>query len=178
MTEVVQKPHLLALSLAARSGCATFDERGRLLAYTSCATARKDAVIRAAERTLAHNAAAEWLVSEGETKLAATWERSAMKQGVRVQRVDTESWRAGLELHAAARGTAEARRACERLARRAIDKAGMPQPVVLAAGVAEAICVGLWAARRLGLLPAVAAVPAVRRVATAARPRVARAANA
>lgn len=178
MTVAVHKPHLLALNLAARSGCASFDERGRLLAYTSCATARKDAAARVAERTLQQHATAEWLVSEGDPRAAATWERSAMAQGVRVQRVDADSWRAALGLAQHVRGGAEAKRATERLARRAIDAAGMPQPVVLASGVAEAICVGLWAAGRLGRPAALPVAPAQRRQVGAARPRLTRAAGA
>lgn len=152
MPVVTKQSSLLAVDLGLRSGIAAYDCEGRLTAFGVQAYRSREAMRRGAGKTVAEHGQLEWLVSYGCPTQAAVWERSAMRQGVRVQRVDGETWRQALAVNDAPRNSAENNRHVVRLARRIIDWAQMPQPVVLPTDAAEAICVGLWAVHQLGWL--------------------------
>jgi hypothetical protein len=144
--------HLLAIDLGLRSGMALYNAQGRLVSYRSQHYGNVAQLKRAVQRTLSDMEGLAWIVTEGDYTLAAIWERAAMKQGVRVQRVSAETWRRGLLLPREQTCASEAKKHATHLARRIIDWSEAPKATSLRHDAAEAICVGLWAVQRMGWL--------------------------
>ncbi len=98
-----------------------------------------------------------WIVAEGDRHLAAIWERQAHRVGATLVWTSAEEWRAELFLPRERAGTSfakAAKGAADVLARKIIAWSGAPRPTSLKHDDAEAICIGLWGALRVGLLPA------------------------
>lgn len=131
---------------------ALYNAEGRLVSYRSQHYGSIPQMKRAAARMLADIEGLAWIVTEGDYTLAAIWERAAMKQGVRVQRVSSEAWRQALLVPKERNCVAEAKKNAGHLARRIIDWSQAPKPTSLRHDAAEAICVGLWAVNRMGWL--------------------------
>ena len=144
--------HLLAIDLGPQCGLALYNRDGRLISYRSLQYGSAAELKRAATRILADLEGLEWIVTEGDYTLAAIWERAAMKQGVRVQRVSAEAWRRALLVPKQRTCASEAKKYAQQLAQQVIDWSQAPQTAALRPQAADAICVGLWAAKRMGLL--------------------------
>lgn len=142
--------HLLAIDLGLRCGMALYGDDGRLRSYRSVHYESIAQLKRAAARILSDVQGLAWIVTEGDYTLAAIWERAAMKQGVRVQRVSAESWRQALLLQRERSNATEARRHAAQLARRVIEQCQAPRATTQRIDAAEAICVGLWAVQHMG----------------------------
>jgi len=144
--------HLLAIDLGLTCGMALYSADGRLISYRSLQCGSVVELKRAAARILADLEGLVWMVTEGDYTLAAIWERAAMKQGVRVQRVSVEAWRQALLAPKGRLAHSEAKKHAQQLARQIIDWSCAPKTAALRPHAADAICVGLWAAKRMGLL--------------------------
>ncbi len=156
MPTVAKNKQLLAVDVGPRNGLAMFGPDGRLLWYRSQPAASPLQLRRAAGRAMGAAGDVDWLISEGDVALAAIWERVAMRQGVRVQRVDRLTWRAHLLPEAGAAGAEDAEavgsQRAQELARQVISWSGGTVPVVLHPSAAAAILIGLWGVMQLGWL--------------------------
>jgi hypothetical protein len=139
----------LAIDLGLTCGMALYSADGRLISYRSLQCCDVSELKRAAARIMADLEGLVWMVTEGDYTLAAIWERAAMKQGVRVQRVSAEAWRQAL---LGPQRLDQAKKHAVKLARQVIDGSQAPKTAALRLHAADAICVGLWAAKRMGLL--------------------------
>lgn len=150
----VKNNHLLAIDLGLRGGMALYGQDGRLRWFRAqhfgCVTQLR----RAATRIIGETQNLQWILSEGDYSLAAVWERVAMKQQVRVQRVSAQAWRGDLMAGAAHMSAADAKKSCIALARRIIDWSDLAQPTTLRYDAAEAILIGLWGVMQVGWLEA------------------------
>lgn len=169
---------LLAVDLQTHCAVALFSAEGRLLAVGSEAARGDDALRGAARQVLCAGDSLGWLVSAGAPACQATWERVAMRQGVRVQRVGQPDWQRDL-LGEAAEGAARDAAALA-LAQSIAQRDGLAEASQLSLEEARAICIGLWASQRaaLGLsvpsLRAISGVVAVGRAKQAAGPKAGR----
>lgn len=162
--------HLLAIDLGLKCGMALYDARGNLVSYRSLDYGSVPQLKRAAARILAELEGLAWIVTEGDVTLAAIWERAAMKQGVRVQRVSADAWRQALLVPKQRTCVNAAKKHARLIARRVIDRSKAHKGQVLAHDAAEAICVGLWAVGRLGWLDE---APKAQHVVARAQPKTA-----
>lgn len=144
--------HLLAIDLGLRGGMALFGQDGRLRWYRSQHFGTVSQLRRAATHIIGETRDLQWILSEGDYSLAAVWERVAMKQRVRVQRVSAEAWRGDLLYSRERHSAAEAKKSAVTLARCIIDWSGIPQPASLRHDAAEAILIGLWGVMQVGWL--------------------------
>ena len=152
MQTFAENNHLLAVDLGLRCGTALYGADGRLVWYRSQNLGTTPQLRQAARRMLCDASQVSWLISEGDISLAAVWERVAMRQGVRVQRVSAETWRESLLSMRAYRGSADAKKRTEDLARQVIEWSGAPAPTSLRHDAAEAILIGLYGVINLGWL--------------------------
>jgi hypothetical protein len=153
----LQNRQLLAVDVGLRSGVAMFGSDGRLRWYRSQACTTVPQLRRVAGRLLGAPGDVSWLISEGDVSLAAVWERIAMRQGVRVQRVDKLTWRGRLLEAPCALGLVpSAAEQAQHMARQVIQWSGGPAPAVLQPDAAAAILIGLWGVIQLGWLDAAA----------------------
>jgi hypothetical protein len=148
----VKQHHLLAIDLGLKCGMALYGADGRLCSYRSQHYGSPAALKKAVTRILSDMEGLAWIVTEGDYTLAAIWERAAMKQGIRVQRVSAEVWREALLIPRERTCATEAKKNATALARRVIHWSDAPRPTSLRHDAAEAICVGLWAVERMGWL--------------------------
>lgn len=144
---------LLAVDLGLRTGIAVYGPDGRLRTYRSQHLGSRDALRRAVPRILGDLGPLAHVVVEGDTALARIWERAAGRADATVLAVSAERWRTALLHPSQRRDAATAKREAERLARDTIAWSGAPPPTSLRHDAAEAICIGLWGALRVGLLP-------------------------
>jgi hypothetical protein len=149
---LLENNQLLAVDLGLRCGMALYGHDGRLRWYRSQHFGGVPQLRRAATRTLGPPGQVSWLLSEGDVSLAAIWERVAMRQGVRVQRVNAETWRDSLMVLRQRRATPGGMLQAEELARRVIAWSGVAAPASLTHDAAEAILIGLWGVLTLGWL--------------------------
>ena len=138
---------------------------GRLLWHRSQAFDDLQAMRRAVREVLIGTGrpagGVTWMITQGDISLAAVWERVAMREGVRVQRVSSDVWQARLLAADQCRTGPGARRATTSLAREVIAYSGAPAG--RSSDSAPAILIGLWGAMTLGWLPGVVAPPPARR---------------
>jgi hypothetical protein len=92
---------------------------------------------------------------EGDTGLAAIWEREALHQNIHARQIHAEQWRQKLLYAREQKSGLKAKRNAVYLARKVIKWSGMAGPTSLRHDVAEAIMIGLWAVLELGWLKAV-----------------------
>jgi hypothetical protein len=107
---------------------------------------------RAAARIIGQTQNLDWILSEGDYNLAAIWERVAMKNNVRVQRVSAEVWRNDLLYQREQYSGLIAKKHALSLARRIIDWSDAPAPTSLGHDAAEAILIGMWGVMQVGWL--------------------------
>ncbi len=123
---------------------------GRLIWYRSQHFGSVPTLRRAARSVLADTVNLSWLITEGDVRLGAVWERIAMRQGVRVQRVSAETWRADLLDPSHQRDSSTLRKSVDTVARRIIAWSGAPAPTALSSDAADAILIGFWGVTALG----------------------------
>jgi hypothetical protein len=143
---------ILAIDLGLRTGLACFavddDDGARLLWFRSSHFATITVLKRGIPRVLDEVPALSLLVVEGDRHLGELWGRLAHKRGARVLHVAAEHWRPTMLLPRDRRDGPTAKAAAGRLARALIESSGAPRPKTeLLDDVAEAICLGAWAAR-------------------------------
>ncbi|RYF07522.1 MAG: hypothetical protein EOO40_08345 [Deltaproteobacteria bacterium] len=133
---------------------ALYGQDGRLRWYRSQHFGSVPQLRRAAARIIGETQNLNWILSEGDYSLAAIWERVAMKQNVRVQRVSAEVWRSDLLYQRERQSGVEAKKNAIALARRIIDWSDAPAPTALRHDAAEAILIGMWGVIQVGWLEA------------------------
>ena len=145
---------LLAVDLGVRTGLAAYGEDGRLRWYRSQNFGNAARLRRAVPGLLREAVDVTRLVIEGGGDLARPWRAEAEANGVLVQQVSAEEWRALFLLPREQRSGAQAKRIAGELARRVIDWSGARRPTSLRHDAAEAILVGLWGVLSAGWLRA------------------------
>jgi hypothetical protein len=147
----MSSPTLLAVDLGLRAGLALYNSEGRVVWYRSTnfgSTARLKKAIPSVMRSAGPP---EFLVVEGGGRLLTPWQREADRVGSRVIEAAAEHWRNELLLQRDRRTGADAKQNAIRQATAVIAWSGAPSPTgTLRDDTAEAILVGLWAARRVG----------------------------
>ena len=141
---------LLAVDLGLRTGLAHFDRRGRLLRFASRHFGGRDALRRGAPSLLAELEALEWLVYEGDARLARAWCRPAEARGIQCLRVEPDTWRQALLLPRQRTESSLLKREAMVLAERIVADAPARAAMPPGPDAAEAILIGLWACRQLG----------------------------
>ena len=138
---------LLAIDLGLRCGWAAFDDTGRLLGYGSRHYGNRSALRKAIPQILGTYPHLARLVVEGGGELYIPWEKEAMRRGIAVRQVASEEWRKTLLKPYERSSGEEAKAAADGLAREVIERSGAKRPTSLRHDAAEAILVGVWAAR-------------------------------
>ena len=141
---------LLAIDLGLRTGLAHFDRQGRLLRHASRHFGGRDALRRGAPTLLAELEGLEWLVLEGDGRLARAWRRPAEARGIQCLRVEPDTWRRALLLPRQRTEGSPLKREAMTLADRIVADSPASSPTPPGPDAAEAILIGLWACRQLG----------------------------
>ncbi len=149
---------LLAVDLGLRTGLATYDRAGALVAYRSQHYGTRSALRRALPALLTSETAA--LAVEGGGDIELLWRREAVRRGLVYVPVHAHAWRERLLLPRERRSGAAVKATAIRLARQVIADSPAPAPTSLTDDAAEAILLGLWACHRLGWRES---LPALRR---------------
>ncbi|MCA9517595.1 MAG: hypothetical protein KC635_21795 [Myxococcales bacterium] len=144
-------PGLLAVDLGLRAGLARFGADGALAWYRSTHFASRAVMKQALPGVLADAAPLGWIVVEGDRALGDLWERAAARIGAELLRVTPETWRASLLLPRERRSGALAKERALSLAREIIARSPAANPTSLRHDAAEAVLIGAWAVRELGL---------------------------
>lgn len=146
-------PSLLAVDLGLRTGLALYGADGRLCWYRSQNFGKPSRLRRAIPGVVAGvGDELGWLVIEGGGPLAEPWLREARRRQIEPIEVAAETWRETMLYPRQRRSGGQAKQSADELARRVIDWSGAPRPTSLRHDAAEAILVGLWAAREVGLV--------------------------
>ena len=142
---------LLAIDLGLRIGWALYSDRGRLLKYGSQHFGTRDQLKRAASSILSRYPDVRRVVIEGGGDVALPWLREGERRGMDVIQIHAGLWRERLLLPRDRRSGDRAKQSADLVARRVIEWSGAPRPTSLRHDAAEAILIGLWAARESGL---------------------------
>jgi len=140
---------LLAVDLGLRMGMALLDGAGRPVWLRSKHLGTLAALRRAAHAVLRENPELDLVVLEGGGPAADIWAREADKAGVRVRVVNAQDWRPDVLTPSQQQDAKSAKAAAATLARSALARAGLPHKT-LTTDAAEALLLGLWAARQEG----------------------------
>lgn len=139
---------VLAVDLGLRCGLAYFEDSGTLVWFRSHHFANVGALKRAVYG-LVRDADPAVVVVEGDRRLAAIWERSALKLGATLVHPSPEQWRRDLLLPREQTSSAVAKASARTLAEQIIAERGVAGATELRTDTAEAICLGWWALREL-----------------------------
>lgn len=139
---------LLAVDAGLRTGLATFDRAGALVAYRSQHVADRSALRRALPHLIP--AATEVVALEGGGPVALVWQREAKRRGLTFLAVHAVAWRSVLLLPREQRPGADLKETARRLARQVIAASPAPAPTSLTDDAAEAILLGVWATHHIG----------------------------
>lgn len=139
---------LLAVDAGLRTGLATFDRAGRLVAYRSQHVANRSTLRRALAHLIPDGT--EVLAVEGGGPVALVWEREAERRRLTLLTLHAHVWREALLLPREQRPGSDHKEASLRHARQVIAASPAPAPTSLTHDAAEAILIGVWATRRLG----------------------------
>lgn len=150
---------LLAVDLGLRTGLACYGREGRLLWYRSSNFGRPGRLRRAIPGIVAAIPNLSHLVMEGGGPLAEIWRREAERQRLEILQFSAEQWRRNLLLPRQQRSGVDAKRHADEPARQVISWSGLKRPTSLRHDAAEAILVGLYAARRLGWIADATTLP-------------------
>lgn len=136
---------LLAIDLGYKCGFAYFDGEGRLDRYGSTNFGNRSRFKRGAYQLVADaGSSLQVIVVEGDSSLAAVFEKLANKRDVDLVQVSPRTWRRELLLPRQMRSGADAKEAADALAREVISWSELPGPTSLRHDAAEAILIGLW----------------------------------
>ena len=145
---------LLAVDLGLRMGLAYFDERGQLRWYRSQHVGKRAQLKGAIWDQLGKLPSLDHLIVEGDRALGQLWARAAAKrfEQVSVWCVGAEDWRQET-FWAAQRRSGQAAKASALVLAHEVIRASpwAPNPTALRHDAAEAVLLGAWAVRRLGL---------------------------
>lgn len=141
---------LLAVDLGLKTGFAWIDEAGDVVRYRSTRFPDRGTLRRAVPGIVRERADVTVIVVEGDVALARPWASAARRMGAAFQEVGADVWRADLfPAHERTSGTV-AKATADRFARRALELGPTSRPTSLRHDVAEAICLGIWAAWQRG----------------------------
>ncbi|MCB9682271.1 MAG: hypothetical protein H6733_12460 [Alphaproteobacteria bacterium] len=145
------EPVLVAVDLGLRSGVAWFGARRGLLRYRSVSWPDRTRFRRGAPGLLGEVALpVVAIVAEGDPHLGRVWARLAARHGAAFELVAADAWRPEVLAPRDRRDGHGAKRAAVAWARRLIAASPCRAPTSLGHDVAEAICIGAWAAERRG----------------------------
>lgn len=91
-TRTSKTKYLLAIDVGFSTGMALYDQSGRLCWCGSKKFENLAQMKRFAASLIGQTPKLDWILSEGDYNLSAIWERSAIKNGVRIQRVSGHVW--------------------------------------------------------------------------------------
>jgi len=146
---------LLAVDLGLKTGLALYSKDGRLCWYRSKNYGAAARLKRDVNNMLGSIPSLKYIVVEGDTGLAAIWEREALHHNIPARQIQAEQWRQKLLYAREQKSGLKAKRNADYLARKIIKWSGMAGPTSLRHDAAEAIMIGLWAVLELGWLSAV-----------------------
>ncbi len=139
---------ILAVDLGLRCGLAFFEADGTLAWFRSHHFANVAALKRAVYG-LVRDANPSLVVVEGDSRLAAIWEKSALKLGASLVHPSPERWRRDVLLPREQRSSAVAKASAHTLAETLIAERAANGATELRTDTAEAICLGWWAFKEL-----------------------------
>lgn len=131
---------------------ARFDaETGLLQSYRSTHFPKRRDLKNAVHALVRDAAPLVLMVLEGDTDLAALWQKQAAKldPAPRVHVVSAHDWRPDMLLDRQQRSGKDAKRHADTLAREIIARSPAANPTSLKHDAAEAICLGAWAVEHL-----------------------------
>lgn len=143
---------LLAIDLGLRTGLALFDGDGRLIWYRSRNYGNRARLRKAAFSVLNDVNHVQVVAIEGGGDIAIPWISEIERRGLKLLQINAERWRSELLLSRHRRPGVDAKKHAIVLARKIIGWSDAKRPTSLRHDAAEAICIGLWAARQLGWL--------------------------
>jgi len=146
------KGGLLAVDLGLKTGLALFGRDGRLVWYRSRNYGTRSRLRKAAHAVLKEATSVQVVAIEGGGDIAIPWFAEIDRRGLDVIQCKAEHWRSELLLSRHQRHGPDAKKHADTLARKIIEWSGAKKPTSLKHDAAEAICVGLWAVKRLGWL--------------------------
>lgn len=91
-TRASKTKYLLAIDVGLSTGMALYNQDGRLCWCDSQKFENLAQMKRFAAKLIGETEKLDWILSEGDYNLAAIWERAAIKNGVRIQRVSGQVW--------------------------------------------------------------------------------------
>jgi hypothetical protein len=144
---------LLAVDIGVRTGLARIGRTGQVLWSRSHNLGSVARLKRAVHGILAQETGLSWLVLEGGGRLAEIWEHAGRARGLEVVAVHAQQWREAMLLPRDCRSGRQAKAVARRLAHAELTRMGRPPRTPLGSDVAEAVLLGLWAVRHLGLVP-------------------------
>lgn len=141
---------LLAVDLGLRCGLAYYDRDAVLLRHASRHFGGRDALRRGAVALLSEQPALEWLVVEGDARLARAWQRPAAARGIALLHVEPATWRRALLLERQQARGRDLKREAQRAAAKVVAASKAVSGTAPRHDAAEAILIGLWACGELG----------------------------
>jgi hypothetical protein len=141
---------LLAVDVGVRTGLALYDREGRLVRHLSRNLGSAARLRKAIPSLLSEMGEVTVLVLEGGGPLADAWAKEGERRGLHVLRVVAEEWREALFVPGQRKSGTKAKAGARDLAKKVLRTSPATSTKSLRTDAAEAILVGLWAARKLG----------------------------
>ena len=139
---------LLAIDVGVKCGFARFNEEGILEWFQARDLGNRSRMKKAAYSILREQLPLSEIILEGGGDLAEIWRKEATKLNIPTETISAETWRKDLLLPREQKGSANAKQAAQKLATQVISDRGSASATKLRTDAAEAILVGLWAAKR------------------------------
>jgi len=144
---------LLAVDIGVRTGLARLSPHGEVLWCRSHNLGNVTRLKRAVHAILTQETGLKWLALEGGGRLAEIWAHAGRARGLHVLQCHAQDWRADMLLPRQCRDGRQAKAAARRLAEAALARMGRPHRTALDSDAAEAVLLGIWAMRHLGIAP-------------------------
>lgn len=144
---------LLAVDIGVRTGLARLNAQGDVVWCRSHNLGNVTRLKRAVHAILAQETDLLWLVLEGGGRLAEIWAHAGRARGLRIHQCHAQDWRADMLFARQCRDGRQAKASARRLAEAALVRMGRPHRTPLGSDAAEAVLLGIWAMRHLGLVP-------------------------
>lgn len=144
---------LLAVDIGVRTGLARLNAQGEVVWCRSHNLGNVSRLKRAVQAILSQERGLTWLVLEGGGRLAEIWVHAGQSRGLHVHQCHAQDWRAEMLLPRQCRDGRQAKASARRLAEAALARMGRPHRTPLDSDAAEAVLLGIWAVRHLGLVP-------------------------
>ena len=141
---------LLSVDLGVKTGLAMFSSDGRLLWFRSQNFGNAARLRKAIPWLLNEEEELSHLVIEGGGPLLKIWDSFLEKRNIQVIKAMADHWRRDLLLDREQRRAKPAKASAMVYARRVIEKLSDHKATSLNEDAAEAILIGLWAAKKLG----------------------------